>query len=838
MEQVSAKEGLALQEMQRLIDLSESGMLIAFQGPELRFKYANNKFYSMFGYSEKEFEEQFNNCIMEVIIPEEKQKVRNLIARQSAVGGELKLEYRILRKDGVVQWISMVANMVQENDRTWYYCWCTNITQQKKNVEEICRAKQETDLITNSIPGGVVKINTKDFSLIYANDGFFRLAGYSRMEYYSLLGNKCNYVIHPEDAPMVQRIVRSAVENRGVIGIEYRIISKSGEVRWSYVNGCRIDESAGDVVYLCVIVDITARKKLEERLQDHMERSRHLLKHMKETEWTYDVKSGKINGNGHFEILSEHMNTIDIEYIEQLIHPSDKEPFHNEVMKRIENLGTSRVIYRVRNSIGEYVPAEFNMISVSVSDGKTPDKIYGETRIIDTRFYDSITGKERVTKDTKTSEAMLVMAETAQSEHEDSVTGMMSYKEFIEKTNQILKNRNEAEHYGILCSDVNEFRKLNYHYGLSVGNEILQSFGNALRKDLAYNDLCCRIKGDYFVVLLKYGKHSELLKIMSRMVHMLTEKEENHTYSTYGMTSGIYLVSTEEEELDTMLGKADIARRSIKGTRGNHFAIYTDDLQETKFKEAEIIRDIDEAINHHEVEVCYQPRVHNEKENVVGCKAVPRIQLRTGEYLPIEDLRRYIDRSKEVQSLVFYVLSSVCSSLGAWKSKGKKVMTISMDITPSQLCLQNAVEQIDTIRKSNNVDVSEIVFEIQEHYFNDMTTSFEMALKELNKRGYRVIISRFGSDHTAVHSIRQFPISGIKFHGEFFHQNIKNEKDKLILKKIVDMAKELGMTVSCGGIYTQYQDEMAKDIGCDYYEGDIYYGVVRCDVYEKCFLEK
>ena len=165
-------------------------------------------------------------------------------------------------------------------------------------------------------------------------------------------------------------------------------------------------------------------------------------------------------------------------------------------------------------------------------------------------------------------------------------------------------------------------------------------------------------------------------------------------------------------------------------------------------------------------------------------------------------------------------------------------MPISLDITPSQLCMQNAIDRIDGIIKSNHVESSEIIFEIQEHYFNDLTTTFEMALKELCKRGYRVIISRFGSDHTAIHSIRQLPISGIKFHGEFFHQNIRNEKDQLILKKIVEMVKALGLTVSCGGIYTQSQDEIARSIGCDSFEGDMYYGVVRSDVYEKCFLEK
>lgn len=164
-------------------------------------------------------------------------------------------------------------------------------------------------------------------------------------------------------------------------------------------------------------------------------------------------------------------------------------------------------------------------------------------------------------------------------------------------------------------------------------------------------------------------------------------------------------------------------------------------------------------------------------------------------------------------------------------------MPISIDITPSQLCLQSAVSKIDEIVKKNKLSPSDIIFEIQEHYFNEVSTNFQMALEDLHRRGYRILISRFGSDHTAIHSLRQLPVSGIKFHGEFFHKNMTNEKERIVLRKIVEMVKELGLAVGCGGIHTKLQEEFARSIGCDILEGDMYYGSVSNDVYEKCFLD-
>ncbi len=73
-----------------------------------------------------------------------------------------------------------------------------------------------------------------------------------------------------------------------------------------------------------------------------------------------------------------------------------------------------------------------------------------------------------------------------------------------------------------------------------------------------------------------------------------------------------------------------------------------------------------------------------------------------------------------------------------------------------------------------------------------MTTNLQMALEDLDRRGYKVFISHFGSDHTAVHSLRSLPVAGIKFHGEYSKQDISDKKEYIILKKIVEMVKRNG----------------------------------------------
>ena len=156
-----------------------------------------------------------------------------------------------------------------------------------------------------------------------------------------------------------------------------------------------------------------------------------------------------------------------------------------------------------------------------------------------------------------------------------------------------------------------------------------------------------------------------------------------------------------------MLEKADMARRSIKGLRGNHYAIYTDDLKSEQFKEEETISEVYDAVRNNDIEICYMPRIKDDRESIVGCKAVPRVQLKDGHVLESDELTRLIERGGRLSSFALATLSTVCCSVGAWKKLGNKIVPFSIEMTASELSIHNVVRKIDDIvveKKSKSPD--------------------------------------------------------------------------------------------------------------------------------------
>ena len=821
-------------ELLLLMNSSECAMFIAKSGSEIELIYANDKFYSMLQYTKEEYIDKFGNSFMASVLTEEKQKLRTLIARQAAAGGTLKLEYRAVRKDHSIAWISLSAKAVVKNNQLIYYGSCLDVTKTKKTLDDIYNAKREIDVMANSIPGGVIKVRMSDFKLIYANDGYFMLTGYSRAEFHMEYGGFCDSVLYPSDVDEVKRYVKLAIENHGLLGFECRLVSKSGDIKWVYVSGRRIDDDNGQPVYLCILTDVTAKKNIESEFEDNLRRAEVIAGILKAVLWTYDIASSKIKQSGMLESTYSQQGRPDsyqdLQEMIQMLHPEDEQRIKDSLAQIKKTKGQLQVRLRVRNSVGIFQDVEINAASICDTEGK-PCKIYGMTRVVNEPAPDTVLDRE------KNENRLITLAKTASSKTEDdSITGLMPYSAFLSKADKILRDRGDKKRYAILCADINEFLKFSHHYGFSISNQILKIFSQVLLNNIAKDGLCSRVDGDYFVVMFQYADHKELMRLMSSMVRSKEEFDEQDGSVRFGTTTGIYLVQPEDDDLADMLEKADLARRSIKGLMGNHYAIYTEDLKKDRFKEEEIVDEIYNSMRSRSIEICFMPRIYKDKSNVIGCKAIPRVLLKDGQYIESVKLLKFIERGGKLNEFAFVTLSSVCANMGAWKGLGNRIVPLSIEMTASELSMQNTVDIIDDIViRRNNLEPSDIIFEIHERYFAEGTTVFDMNVDSLCKKGYQVVISRFGSDHTAVNALKRLPVTGIKFHGGFFNENTSN-REKVIFGKVVEMAKELGLSVTCGGIQTKQQEDFAKAIGCEVFEGEMYYGKVRHNVFEKCFL--
>jgi PAS domain S-box-containing protein len=231
-----------------------------------------------FGYTPEEFLSG-KLTYSSIVYPQDLEKVAAETEEFAATGEEqLRQEYRIVTKKGEVRWIIDETNCErnEEGEITHFEGIIIDVTERKLAED----ALREANMVVENSPVVLFRWKASDewpVELVSTNIIQF---GYEPDEF---LSGSITYssIIHPDD---LERVTRKAHdfcnEQTDQFRLEYRIITKWGNVRWVNEHS-NIERDAAGVVsnFEGIVIDITERKLAEEKLQ----RKKQLLQELNDT---------------------------------------------------------------------------------------------------------------------------------------------------------------------------------------------------------------------------------------------------------------------------------------------------------------------------------------------------------------------------------------------------------------------------------------------------------------------------------------------------------------------------------------------------------------------------
>lgn len=135
----------------------------------------------------------------------------------------------------------------------------------RKQAEEAYRA-----LVDHSLQGLVI---IQDGRVVFANQSFAEIGGYTVEELYALSPEELQGVIHPDEQAYVWSRFRDRLAGKeGPARYEYRGIRKDGAVRWLEMYASRI-EYRGKPAIQAAVIDVTNRKAVEQALRETLDRT-------------------------------------------------------------------------------------------------------------------------------------------------------------------------------------------------------------------------------------------------------------------------------------------------------------------------------------------------------------------------------------------------------------------------------------------------------------------------------------------------------------------------------------------------------------------------------------
>lgn len=401
----------------------------------------------------------------------------------------------------------------------------------------------------------------------------------------------------------------------------------------------------------------------------------------------------------------------------------------------------------------------------------------------------------------------------------DDLTGLPNRTHLLERIKQlILQAKRDLQPLAILVMDLNRFKEINDALGHHYGDFLLQQVAQRLQEVLRESDTLARLGGDEFSVVLEAD--TEQAKLVSRKISEALQHPfviEGHSLNI-GISIGIASYPQHGNDCDTLLQHADVAMYSAKSTE-THYAVYDITQDQFTLNRLMLLTDLREAIRKDE-HLClhFQPKINIKSYRIKGVEALLRWDHPDLGMIPPDQFIPLTEQGGIIRSLSKWVLNAALAQQATWRDAGLD-LPVSINLSIKDLQDISVPLLIKDLLKDYQLEPSSLMLEITEtSMMLDPDRTFEV-ISNLHALGVRLSIDDFGTGYSSLAYLKQLPAEELKIDKSFVRNMLRDDNDEVIVRAIIDLAKNMGLDVIAEGVESAQILERLQELGCELAQG-------------------
>ena len=392
--------------------------------------------------------------------------------------------------------------------------------------------------------------------------------------------------------------------------------------------------------------------------------------------------------------------------------------------------------------------------------------------------------------------------------------------------------------YAFAHFDIKEFRVINEAYGHIAANKVLSNIVKAMN-EADFILASGRCHNDNFAVILKDLPEAELIKKLQDFFEKVSVLEEDPNYKIY-YKCGLVLMQRAMLSGNRVADFAKMAQALATNQKQTEIIIYTDKMHDDLSWGNYIKAYVETAIEKDEFIVYLQPKFDINQNHIKGAEALIRWNYKGKEFLPPYRFIPFFEKDGSIAKIDDIVLKKVCQALSKWKSEGKPLYPVSVNLSRSRMYDENLIDNLVSIVDHYGVDHSLIDFELTESATYDNMEHMINVLNELRSQGFKISMDDFGTGYSSLSLLTQMPIDTLKIDKSFV-DNVATEternEDIIVLRHIITLAKELGFVCLAEGAESKNQVDSLRDLGCEIIQGYYYSKPIPISEYDEKYLK-
>ena len=404
----------------------------------------------------------------------------------------------------------------------------------------------------------------------------------------------------------------------------------------------------------------------------------------------------------------------------------------------------------------------------------------------------------------------------------DTLTGLPNRLMLHEALGEAMEEaRDMRRRCAFVMIDLDRFKAVNDSLGHQIGDRLLEQVSGRLAEIAGENELCGRLGGDEFGIVVRdacdFGAVDSLAR---KVIERLSQPYEVDAHTLFvGASAGSALAPRDGKTVEDLMRNADLALyRAKDGGRGVHFP-YEPSLHADAEERRQLEFSLRKALEKDELLLNFQPVVDAKTEQVVSFEALIRWQseehglVSPGKFIPLaEDTRLIVP-------IGTWVLKQACKEAMAWPGHVK----VNVNVSPEQLVEPDFVSTVVDALTRSGLDPRRLEIEVTESIFLSDAEVARVALAQVMALGCQVALDDFGTGYSSLSYLRTAPFDKIKIDQSFVRGATEAENNNAaILSAIVGLADALDMETVAEGVEARDELALVTERGATLVQGYIF----------------
>ncbi len=405
----------------------------------------------------------------------------------------------------------------------------------------------------------------------------------------------------------------------------------------------------------------------------------------------------------------------------------------------------------------------------------------------------------------------------------DVLTGLYNRNYFVRLlADFVRKAEDEKAVISVMFVDIDDFRKINDGFGIIVGDEIVQQFGQFLSEFKDDNIVVSHFNADIYCIAI-YDPCGD--RSVEYIYHAIYEKISQpfllSTGQELGISVSVGVAEYPEAAKSTLelINCAEIVMFKAKGIGKNAIQYFDAPILNDFIQNVTIENKLKEAVFNQNFIMNFQPQYHINDKKLRGVEALIRWKDNDGKMISPAIFIPIAEKNGAIVPIGSWVVEESIKNFVKWKKKYSVPMILSLNISAIQYKRSEFVDNLINIIRKYDVDPHEIELEITESILIDNFKEVVEKMYVLREYGIKLSLDDFGTGYSSLSYLKGIPIDTLKIDKSFVDAMLVDNNARIIMDSIINMVKKLGFETIAEGVETQEQFDYLKSIGCDCIQG-------------------